>query len=201
VRRPGLFAYLACLTKEVAVMKTVRSVAGLRRPALPALALTVICLGTALSAPAAALYELDADSSYQEGCFDPCACPIMMNDTLRGTFVLSPAGGDGVTSVFAVTDVAWHYRRGDELVPVTGSGSYTPGPDGHRLELDLVAGDAAPRHFDSGLVAPIVKFPQIDIAAAVNGFFCYDYVFAISASTGSVISGQPTWGALKATYR
>lgn len=182
-------------------MKTVRPAAGLRRLALPALLLAAAFSWAPAPAPAATLYELDADSSYQEGCFDPCDCALMMTDTLRGTFLLSPAGGEGGTSVFAVTDVAWNYRRGEELVAVAGSGTYTLGPDGHRLELDLVAGDAPPRHFDSGLVPATGKFPAIDIAAAVNGFFCYDYVFTISASAGAVVPENPTWGALKATYR
>jgi len=181
-------------------MTTVHSAAGLCRFFSPVVVLTAACLSAPAPALATVPYELAA-SSYQEGCFDPCSCPIMMNDTLQGTFFLSPVGGESGNAVYAVTDVAWSYRRGEVWIQVAGSGSYTLGPDRHRLELDLVADDAPLLHFDSGLVAAPGTFPKIEIAAAVNGFFCYDHVFAVSASTVTVGSEDTTWGALKATYR
>ena len=182
-------------------MKPIRSTAGRRRLVLPAFVLAAACLSAPGPARAAVLYELDAASNYQEGCFDPCDCVHRMTDTLRGTFLMALVGENGGTSTFAVTDVAWNYRYGEELVQVTGFGSYTLGPDGHRLELDLVAGNAPQRHFDSGLVAAPGTFPEIDSAAAANGFFCYDFVFTVSASAKPVLPEYPTWGALKATYR
>jgi hypothetical protein len=200
-RRPGGYGYLVGQTKEVAVMKTVRSAPGLCRLVSPVFVLVAACLSARAPALATILYKLDAASSYQEGCFDPCMCPIMMNDTLQGTFFLSPVGGEDGTTVYAVTDVAWSYRRGEAWVQVAGSGSYTLGLGGQRLELDLVAGHDPWRHFDSGLVAAPGSFPGIAIAAAANGFFCYDHVFAVSASAVAVGSEDSTWGALKATYR
>ena len=182
-------------------MKTGRPVCRLLPRILPAIMAAAVCLSLPAVARAAVLYELDGASSYQEGCFDPCMCPIMMNDTLKGTFLLAPAGGEGDPDVYAVTGVAWGYRRGEAWVQVAGSGTYTLGPAGHRLELDLVAGDGPPRHYDSGLVPAPGNFPEIDIAAAVNGFFCYDYAFTVSASVAAVSPEYPTWGALKAAYR
>jgi len=46
-----------------------------------------------------------------------------------------------------------------------------------------------------------VEFPEISIAAAVNGFFCYDHVFFIAAMPASVNVEHDTWGCLKSTYR
>jgi len=147
------------------------------------------------------LYQLNAGSSYQEGCFPPCMCPIMWNLTLQGTFVLTPVTGSGQYGQFEVSDVQWSYQRGQQVVTVTGTGVYTLSPDVHRLELDLVAGGDPPRHFDSGLVAAPGNFPEIDVAVAANGFFCYDHAFAVSARAGAVPSETAAWGVLKAAFR
>ena len=65
--------------------------------------------------------------SYQEGCFDPCLCPIMMNRTLQGTFLVSPVVGSGTDAVFDITDVDWHFRQFDQEVQVAGAGTCTLG--------------------------------------------------------------------------
>lgn len=171
---------------------------------LPAALATMLLLtpAAAAAAPATAnLYLLTPASAYVEGCFEPCMCPIMINQSLTGSFFLSPTPGDAQTAVYDVTDVAWTYRRGDELIAVTGGGTYTLGPTGHRLELDLTTGQDPPRHFDSGLVPAPGTFPAIDIAAAENGFFCYDYVFEVSANAPTVEVQTVRWGSAKATYR
>ena len=36
------------------------------------------------------LYKLTEGSAHEEGCFEPCMCPIMFNDTLQGTFIFEP---------------------------------------------------------------------------------------------------------------
>lgn len=149
----------------------------------------------------AVLYRLGASSACEEGCFAPCMCPVMMNDTLQGTFLLSPSGRGGETAAYSVLEVTWTYRRGDADIPVVGSGSYTQGTGGQRLELDLVTGDGPPDHYDSGFVPLTRDFPQIDLAVAANGFFCYDHVFVVSAFPVTVAVESSSWGALKATYR
>lgn len=168
----------------------------------------VLAAFAGLALPAAAgdqvgavLYRLDAASAYEEGCFEPCLCPIMMNDTLKGTFLLIPSDHDGGTGSYSLLDVAWTYQRGDIVIPAAGSGTYTRDADRQRLELDLMAGDGPVRHYDSGLVAAPRDFPQIEVAASVNGFFCYDHVFVVSALPASVAGVAATWGALKAAYR
>lgn len=148
-----------------------------------------------------ALYRLETESHYIEGCYEPCMCPILMNQTLQGGFMLSPIrpGDDG--SLFAVEAVAWQLQRGDETVAVTGSGQYRIDGELQRMSLDLRLGDAAVQHFDSGLVPLEVDAPAISIAVALNGFFCYDQVFAIAALPVPVELVHRTWGSLKSVYR
>ena len=155
------------------------------------------------AAPAASgvLYQLEETSGYEEGCFDPCMCPVWFNQTLRGTFLVEPAAAMDEFAVFDVTDVNLSYTQGDETIDVTGSGVYQRGTAQQRLELDLQRGDLPPQHFDSGLVPLTGVYPVIDIAVAVNGFFCYDYVFVIVAQAKAVNAPYETWGNLKATYR
>lgn len=146
-------------------------------------------------------YRLGVSSAYEEGCFEPCLCPIMMSETLQGTFLLSPPVRDGDTAVHSVLDVAWTYQSGDLVIAVAGSGTYTREADGQRLVLDLVAGEGTARHYDSGFVPAPRDLPQIDIAVSVNGFFCYDTVFVVVALPAGVAVEPSSWGALKATYR
>src|SRR5437763_16418716 len=65
----------------------------------------------AASAPASAqtgtLYRLNQESAFLQGCFPPCLCPIKMAVPVKGTFVLTPAGFDGLFDIYAVTEVNW----------------------------------------------------------------------------------------------
>jgi hypothetical protein len=133
---------------------------------------------------ASTIYRLNADSSFQQGCFPPCMCPIM-GTGLRGTLVLTSTGFDGLFNTYAVTDVSWTLGSGDREQRVTGSGTYKVGgePDRqHQLALDLKMGDGAVRHFDSGLVAGGEQFPDLSVTISMNGQVCYDTVFFVDAS-------------------
>jgi len=152
-------------------------------------------VGTASATP----YELVEDSAYIEGCFEPCMCPILMNETLTGRFDLSMAPVKA--SGFDITGIDWSFRQGDATVHVTGSGTYRIDGALQRLELDLVVGNEVERHFDSGWVAWAVTFPEIDVAVAVNGFYCYDFAFDVHAVAGPVQFVRSTWGDVKAVYR
>ena len=46
-----------------------------------------------------ALYRLDKDSSFEQGCFPPCECPVMLGAPVTGTFLLTPSGYDGLVTV------------------------------------------------------------------------------------------------------
>lgn len=163
--------------------------------------INLVLVAPSLAARSGGLYTLDEGSSYQEGCFDPCMCPILANATLIGTFLLSSADRDGEASVFEVEHVDWHFQMLGRDVAVAGDGTYTLWPKQQRLELDLKVGDAPVRHFDSGLVPLLAARPTISIDVSVNAFFCYDYAFSLVAHLVPVGVRGETWGAVKGTYR
>jgi hypothetical protein len=160
----------------------------------------LLLLGTAAaSVPASAqtgtLYRLNQDSSFQQGCFPPCLCPISAPVSVKGTFVLTPTGFDGLFNTYAVTDVNWVVSIGGTDMIVTGSGTYKIGGEfalQQELSLDLQVGSNMVQHFDSGLVAAGAKpFPDINVAISVNGRVCFDKVFAVSASPVPLDQIQP----------
>ena len=149
------------------------------------LLLGVVASSTPASAQTGTLYRLNQDSAFQQGCFPPCLCPIMIAVPVEGTFVLTPTGFDGLFDTYAVTDVNWLVSIGGTNTTVTGRGTYKIGGEfalQQELSLDLQVGGDKVQHFDSGLVAGPAPFPEIKITISVNGQICYDTVFEVSAS-------------------
>ncbi len=135
---------------------------------------------------ASQIYRLNDNSTYQQGCFPPCECPIMEEARVRGTFKLTFTGSDGLFDYYAVEDVNWTVSLGNPERRLTGSGTYKVGGEfavRHQLELDLSTDGGAPQHFDSGLVQGGGDFPHIAIAIAIaiNGFYCYDTAIYVDA--------------------
>jgi hypothetical protein len=136
---------------------------------------------TAANAPT--LYQLSAASGYEDGCFDPCLCPVHITDGLAGTLRLTLAPPEPGYTVYRVDQVNW-------LVPgvdlrVSGSGTYRMSTDATRMQqltLDLVIDGRPQQHFDSGLVMGGSAFPQIDITVSMNNLICHDTVFHVSAA-------------------
>jgi hypothetical protein len=130
------------------------------------------------------------NSTYVEGCFQPCLCPIQQWP-VGGTFrlVALPNATTPIRTEWAVVDVNWA-----TISPVTpparrfsGFGRYQivqVGPtSSNRMVLDLTelnSGTAS--RFDSGTVSGGTQFPNIDINLSVNGFYCYDKAFYLHAS-------------------
>jgi hypothetical protein len=147
-----------------------------------------LALGLTAQARAAAtptVYRLEPGSTFQQGCFPPCLCPILQTVDLRGTFNLTPAGFDGLFSAYDVTDVNWIVSLGDSALRITGAGTYRVGGEfarQHRLELDLKVGEDPAQHFDSGLVPGGSGFPRIQITISMNGQYCHDRVFVVNAA-------------------
>ena len=131
-------------------------------------------------------YALGPESGLTQGCFEPCECPISTLQPLRGTFLLAERLPPGpLFRDFVVFMVDWNLARGDETVPITGSGLYRVGGEfasQQRMELDLRIGDGPTQHFDSGLVVGGGGFPDLDVRVSMNGQFCYDTVIDILAS-------------------
>ncbi len=146
-------------------------------------------------------YELTAESSYLEGCYEPCRCLLMQNESLQGNFVLGEPSGSDDEFVYEVRDVVWEFRQDSGSIPVTGSGVYRTQADQQRLTLALVVGDLREQIFDSGWVPRQATTPLLSIAVALNDFYCYDYVFDVTARPSPVAVRAATWGRIKAIYR
>src|SRR3989442_13183337 len=104
------------------------------------LLLGVVAASIPASAQAGTLYRLNQDSTFQQGCFPPCLCPIMIAVPVKGTLFLTPTGFDGLFNTYAVTDVNWLVSIGGTDTIVTGSGTYKFGgefPLQQQLSLEL----------------------------------------------------------------
>ena len=143
------------------------------------------------------LYGLNKDSSFEQGCFPPCECPIMIDVPVEGTFLLTETGFDGRFYTYDVTEVNWIVTVNDPPTLVTGSGVYRIGGEfalQQELSLDLQMGEGEPvEHFDSGLVPvskpPSLPFPEIQLTISTNGQVCFDSGFKVSASPSPATSG------------
>jgi len=135
--------------------------------------------------PKRMLYALQADSTYQGGCFDPCDCPSEPAYPMNGTFALSPAGFSQHFAHYKVSSVKWQVNHEGGTFLITGDGTYKIGGDfalTHQLELDLFVDGAPAEHFDSGLIPVDGGFPVIEIVVSINGIFCLDKVLTIHAA-------------------
>src|SRR6185503_17896662 len=169
--------------RQASTSNYLSAIRNLSRAAL--LLLGVVAGSTPASAQTSTLYRLNKDSTFQQGCFPPCLCPIMIAMPVKGTFVLTPTGFDGLFNTYAVSDVNWLVSIGGSDTTVTGSGTYKIGGEfalQQQLSLDLQVGGDKVQHFDSGLVAGPAPFPDIKVTISVNGQVCYDTVVEVSAS-------------------
>ncbi len=133
----------------------------------------------------ATLYRLNPDGSFEQGCFPPCLCPVMIDAPVRGTFLLTPTGFDGLFNTYAVSDVNWIVWIEGTARVVTGSGAYRVGGEfavQQQLSLYLQMDGGKVEHFDSGLVTSSTPFPDIKVTISTNGQYCFDTVFNVSAS-------------------
>jgi hypothetical protein len=129
-------------------------------------------------------YCLDPNSAYEIGCFPPCLCPLLISDTLRGTFDLTRLPPDPLYQHFAVTHVDFTASPGSSVIHYTGSGAYRVGGEVailQQLTLDLTDDTGEQSHFDSGLVQG-GHLPRIDIAVALHGFYCFDTALVIHSA-------------------
>lgn len=132
------------------------------------------------------IYRLNEAASYQEGCFPPCACPLMEATRFRGTFVMGPATLDNAVDTHDVVNVGWYATIDSTEVEITGTGVYRisngPEPRVHALGLDLSVDGDEPQHFFSGFVPVASNDGTIDIPISINGQTCQDTVIVVNAS-------------------
>jgi hypothetical protein len=164
-------------------------------PALLALTSTPL-----LADPPTVHYRLVEGGAYEEGCFDPCMCPVFWAAEVEGAFGLTRTGQDGSSRTFAVSDVDWYVPVLDRHL--VGSGTYQVelgGERRHRMILDLEVDGGAVERFDSGLVPREVPFPRIALVLPEEDLYCYGRVVQVSASPRrprphlSVATGAVSW--------
>jgi hypothetical protein len=147
---------------------------------------------TAIGATQETIYRLTPASTYQDGCFDPCACPVQLQGGLIGAFKMTPAPPDPLYRIYKISDL-------NLLVPeygtwVTGSGTYKVGGEfalTQELSLDLQVGDRAVQHYDSGMVVGGGDFPALDLTVSMNNMVCHDTVLRVAALPVPPIEVQP----------
>ena len=134
-------------------------------------------------------YALLPESTFQQGCFRPCLCPVGLPRPISGTFALVDLAQGPLFTEFAVVNVDWLVApfsgaSGSGGIPVSGFGTYRVGGEfaaQQQLGLDLRVGEAALARFDSGLGLGGGDFPRIDIVVSVNGGVCHDIVIDLHA--------------------
>jgi hypothetical protein len=124
-------------------------------------------------------YVLADESTYQEGCFDPCDCAIMQEQALVGTFDLVFYPYAGPLWTVAVENVQWSVPSMGKQI--TGQGIYRRAGDQQNLHLDLKIDGQAPHAFDSGWVPDGNDYPLIDVTLSMNGLYCYDIALHVRA--------------------
>ena len=135
------------------------------------------------------IYRLKDSATYQQGCFEPCLCPVLNQLSMRGTMVLGPTFVGDVFDFREVTEVNWYVSddNGNEFASITGSGIYyianwPGGPPMHALELDLQVNGGEVTHFFSDLVPMMTNDGSFDIQISMNGVYCYDIVMQVVAA-------------------
>jgi hypothetical protein len=127
-------------------------------------------------------YALLPESTFPQGCFSPCRCPLFAPQPISGTFALVDLPQDPLFTEFAVVGVDW-LIAGAPDTPGTPVRDRVGGEFAvqQRLHLDVRVGDGDVTSFDSRLVVGGGEFPRIDIVTSVNGFYCFDRVIDLHA--------------------
>lgn len=128
------------------------------------------------------VYRLNQNSTFEQGCFAPCMCPVMVPSAVKGTFVLTPTGFDGQFNTYVVEDVRWVVSMGGTNKLYTGQGTYKVSKVQQELSLYLQEDGGTVQHFDSGLVQESTPFPDIKVTISIHGQVCFDTVFGVNAS-------------------
>ncbi len=135
---------------------------------------------------AGAVFRMGPEGSFQEGCFPPCMCPMLMEQPVIGMMKFRYTGDEQGIQTYAVEDVNWKTQFLDPARRITGAGKFRIGSPGvltllqQRMELDLRVGDDPVQHFDSGWV-PVQGNDGVRITVSINGMFCWDRAIDIDA--------------------
>lgn len=134
--------------------------------------------------PPVVLYELLPGSTYEEGCYGQCLCPILQAP-MSGTFGLEVLPAGAPFDLYAVHGAEFFVPALD--LPISGSGFYRRLGEHDAMDLDLQLADGVMQAFGSGGFGPAgAEFPNIDIVVSVHQMQeCYDYVLHLVAAPAS----------------
>ncbi len=129
-------------------------------------------------------YYLHPPSSYQQGCWGPCACWLSVPETMRGTFTLNLITVGDATDFYSITNVNWTVPTlaGQPLnMTIMGSGTFGAGQvpfSAHQnMTLDLTLAPppwntTSPFHTTSTSTMRTVAPPVIDMEVADSTTGC-----------------------------
>jgi hypothetical protein len=174
----------------------------MRNTALQSIAFALVLTASSARAQDGTVYRLGPDSDHEAGCFGPCACPVLIQSPMTGTFRLRFAGPGEAEEHYQVLDIDWAVPTQKGLTHVTGSGLYTRllgNPPSQRMDLDLSIDGDAPLRFSSGVDPVTVPWPSLDAVVSRHGEFCWDTLFTVSAAPATADidpePGRPRLGA------
>lgn len=133
-------------------------------------------------------YQLEG-TSFQEGCFPPCLCPLFGSQRVRGTFELVLLRDDGQFREYSVAALRWATgptSLAGGRTRISGFGTYSVleglGPlPVEQMDLCLAFNGVELDPFSSGAVAGPPTPGVIELALTQNGLFCYDRLFELRA--------------------
>src|SRR5262245_24811372 len=173
------------------------------------LTVTIACAACIVAAPAAGQgtssdsvpYALAAPpSEFEWGCYGACACPLVIQSQIVGTFLLTRTHSDPLFTYYDVTDVHWKVDSPAGPVAITGAGSYRLGGEvalEEQLTLDLSFGNGPVQRFDSGLRSVGAPFPEIRTRLALHGdTACFDSLLTVDAKPSQPLAVESTPGRL-----
>lgn len=120
------------------------------RPFVPLAALAALALAPLALAqdygPGPTTFYLHRGSTFQQGCWGPCACPLTVRAAMHGSFTLRLISPGNATDFYGITDINWSVPLiGGSTFGniITGSGSFAAGQapfnPNQTMTLDLAA--------------------------------------------------------------
>lgn len=141
------------------------------------------------------VYYLHQPSSYQEGCWGACACPLSNEEPMRGSFTLALANIGNATDFYSISNVHWAVPTlaGQPFnVALDGSGSFLAGQSPfatHQyMPLDLTLTPipfpwTGPQHFDTTNISNMrTVAPPVIVMQVANSTGCPGIRLRIAAS-------------------
>lgn len=131
----------------------------------------------------AGLWRLTADAAFEEGCFEPCTCPVHYSDDLRGSFVLTLIGIGDVTDFYSINQLVLTLPQLQRVY--AGEGQFRFSIWTHQESISAEIGNvltgAPPQHFEGSATVPADP-DTMDITITRNNRVCHDTVFRIAAA-------------------